>query len=86
MLATHTFTDTQGSVFFADDFGSGDNIRNVTSWNVVGYDDWDVDSDGNGWDAALRSDGGNRYLRVRSHDYVDKHDISTTGFTNIHLE
>ena len=77
---------TETTTVFADYFGTGDDIDNVQyDWDVPSYDDWDVDSDGDSSDAALRTVT-NRYLRLQSDDYVEKHDISTTGLENIHLE
>jgi len=77
---------TQAITVFEDDFGSGSEVRNVETWDVPGYDDWDVDSDGNGRDAELPNDSSDRYLRLRDGGYVEKHNIGTTGLENIHLE
>jgi len=79
-------TLTEDSTIFADDFGSGSDIRDVTTWDIPSYTDWDVDSDTTGRDAALRIDCSTRYLRLRSGRYIQKNSISTAGLTNIHLE
>ncbi len=87
MLPTIPAVATEDFIVFADDFGTSSSSEDtVTNWDVVGYADWDVDSDGGGSDATLRDISSNRYLRLRSNDYVEKHNISTAGLENIHLE